>query len=111
MATQNSSYIINVLGVKNFVHRQKLQLKALDLVLFGFQDKTSRVKDFALAALLILLVCVLIVFKTHKNSSKRQMAELTAKLSELKTMENDFEGAEQRLVIIVIMIIKALIKL
>lgn len=81
------------------MHRQKFQLKALDLVLFGFQDTTSRIKDIALAALLLLLVCVLIVFKTHKNNSKRQMAELTSKLSELKTMENDFEGAEQRLII------------
>jgi len=42
MATQNSTLgFIQSLGIKNFVHRQKLQLKALDLVLFGFQDLGS----------------------------------------------------------------------
>lgn len=80
------------------MHRQKIQLKALDLVLFGFQDRSSRVKDIALAILLVLLVFVLIVFKVYKNSSKRQMAELASKLSELKIMENDFEDAEQWLI-------------
>ncbi len=37
IAVQNSSYLSNVLGIKNGVHRQKLQLKALDVVLFGYR--------------------------------------------------------------------------
>lgn len=96
MATQNSSYITNVLGIKNFVHRQKLQLKALDVVLFGFHDSTSRLKDVALAALVILLITVLIFFRNFRTRSERQKAELTSMLSELKSMENDFKGAEQK---------------
>uniref|UniRef100_A0A915ECW2 SAM domain-containing protein n=1 Tax=Ditylenchus dipsaci TaxID=166011 RepID=A0A915ECW2_9BILA len=97
MAIQNSSYIANVLGIKNFVHRQKLQLKALDVVLFGFQDMTSRLKDIALAALVVLLVTILVVFKAHKNRSRRQMEQMSTRLTELMSMENDFEGAQQKL--------------
>jgi len=31
----NSQYVTSILGIKNPVHRQKLSLKATDLVLFG----------------------------------------------------------------------------
>lgn len=96
MAIQNSSYIANILGIKNFVHKQKLQLKALDTVLFGSYYVTSRVKDIALAALLIVLITVLIVFNTHKAQAKLQMQELSTALSELKNMETDFEGAQEK---------------
>uniref|UniRef100_A0A914CUF7 SAM domain-containing protein n=1 Tax=Acrobeloides nanus TaxID=290746 RepID=A0A914CUF7_9BILA len=96
MALQNSSYISNVIGIKNFVHRQKIQLKALDLVLFGFHDSNSRLKDYALALLLVILVSVLIIFKMHRNKAHRRMEELSSMLSELKSMENDFAGAEKR---------------
>jgi stromal interaction molecule 1 len=96
MAVQNSSYISHVLGVRNFVHRQKMQLKALDVVLFGFHDSNSRIKDIALASLAVVLVSVLVLFTTHKNRSKRKMEELATRLSELSTMENDFAGAQKR---------------
>ncbi|KAH7731501.1 Protein STIM-1 c [Aphelenchoides avenae] len=96
MAVQNSSYVSNVLGVRSFVHRQKIQLKALDVVLFGFHDKSSRLKDIALAALAIGLVSVLILFKAHRNRSRRKMEELASRLSELATMETDFAGAQKR---------------
>lgn len=36
MAVANSSYLSSDLGIKNPVHKQKLRLKALDVVLFGF---------------------------------------------------------------------------
>lgn len=96
MALQNSSYLANVLGIKNFVHRQKIQLKSQDLVLFGFHDSTSRLKDYALALLLVVLISVLILFKLHRNKAERRMNELSSMLSELKTMETDFEGAQKK---------------
>lgn len=96
MALQNSSFISNVVGIKNFVHRQKIQLKALDLVLFGFYDNTSRIKDYALALLLGILVSVLILFKIHRNKAQQRMEELSTMLSELKSMETEFEGAQKR---------------
>ncbi|TKR67664.1 hypothetical protein L596_023780 [Steinernema carpocapsae] len=96
MAVMNSSYLATVLGITKPVHRQKIQLKALDLVLFGFRDGTSRMKDAMLAVLTVGLVTILIVFKKHKSRSKLQMTELSTKLTQLKDMENDFQGMQQR---------------
>uniref|UniRef100_A0A183C0D9 SAM domain-containing protein n=1 Tax=Globodera pallida TaxID=36090 RepID=A0A183C0D9_GLOPA len=97
LAVQNSSFLSNRIGIKNYVHRQKLQLKALDLVLFGFQDSSSIAKDIALAGLLGLLVAVLIIFKKHKNRSKQQMEELSSVLNKLRDMETDFAGVQNKL--------------
>ena len=95
MAVQNSTYL-STLGIKNYVHRQKIQLKALDLVLFGSYDSSSLLKDIALACLLAILITVLIFFKTHRSRSKKQMDELSTRLSKLRDMETDFEGVEQK---------------
>ncbi|CAK5077040.1 unnamed protein product [Meloidogyne enterolobii] len=95
LAAQNSS-IFNSLDIKNSVHRQKLQLKALDLVLFGSQDSSSLIKDIALASLLICLISLLIIFKAYKNRAKKQMEELSTRLSKLRDMETDFEGVHQQ---------------
>lgn len=95
MAAQNSTYL-NSLGIRSIVHKQKLQLKALDIVLFGLQDSSTILKDIVLACLLVILITVLIVFKTHKNRSKKQMEELSTRLSKLRDMETDFEGVQQK---------------
>uniref|UniRef100_A0A914LJR9 Uncharacterized protein n=1 Tax=Meloidogyne incognita TaxID=6306 RepID=A0A914LJR9_MELIC len=95
LAAQNSS-IFSSLDIKNSVHRQKLQLKALDLVLFGSQDSSSLIKDIALACLLICLISLLIIFKAYKNRAKKQMEELSTRLSKLRDMETDFEGVHQQ---------------
>lgn len=71
--------------------------KALDLVLFGFQESSSLTKDIALAGLLGLLIGVLVMFKKHKNRSKQQMEELSTVLNKLRDMETDFEGVQNRL--------------
>lgn len=101
MALQNSSFLNNVLGIKNFVHRQKLQLKALDLVLFGYQEPSgSRFKDIILGVLTILCIVLGIFLTKFHQRSKQQVEELTNKLTELKSMETEFEGAQKRYFII-----------
>lgn len=35
LATGNGQYITNVLGIKDPIHKQKIMLKAMDVVLFG----------------------------------------------------------------------------
>lgn len=67
------------------------------MVLFGFQDTSSIAKDIALAGLLGLLVAVLVIFKKHKNRSKKQMEELSTVLNKLRDMETDFAGVQNRL--------------
>ncbi|VIO91588.1 Uncharacterized protein BM_BM6841 [Brugia malayi] len=97
MAVANSTYLLTDLGIKNSVHKQKLRLKALDVVLFGFSDgNTSRLKDIALSILVIVLVTVLFVLKMQRTRSHMQMEQLAAKLSQLKSMQSNFEDIQQK---------------
>lgn len=89
MALQNSSFLIEILKIKNPVHRQKIQLKALDVVLFGVHD-TSTIKDAALAILAASFVVLAFIFFKHQKQSKKQVEELSNQLSVLNTMENNF---------------------
>lgn len=93
MAIQNSSFLTEVLKIKNSVHRQKIQLKALDVVLFGVHD-SSTVKDAALAILAASFLALAFSFFKHQKQSKKQVEELSNQLSELNSMENNF-GNEQ----------------
>ncbi|XP_075982376.1 stromal interaction molecule isoform X2 [Anticarsia gemmatalis] len=52
LAVNNMQYLSNVLGIKDPIHKQKLALKAMDVVLFG-PPKGSRWKDWLLASLLL----------------------------------------------------------
>ncbi|KAI5639822.1 STIM1 orai1-activating region domain-containing protein [Phthorimaea operculella] len=52
LAVNNMQYLSNVLGIKDPIHKQKLALKAMDVVLFG-PPKGSRWKDWLLASLLM----------------------------------------------------------
>ncbi|VDK68045.1 unnamed protein product [Litomosoides sigmodontis] len=97
MAVANSTYMLSDLGIKNSVHKQKLRLKALDIVLFGFSGgNTSRIKDIALSVLVIVLVTVLFVLKMQRTQSHMQMEQLTAKLSQLRSMQSHFEDVQQK---------------
>uniref|UniRef100_A0A915PZP6 SAM domain-containing protein n=1 Tax=Setaria digitata TaxID=48799 RepID=A0A915PZP6_9BILA len=97
MAVANSTYLSSDLGIKNPVHKQKLRLKALDVVLFGFSGgNTSWLKDIALSVLLVILVTVLFALKLQRTRSHMQMEQLTAKLSQLKSMQSHFEDIQQK---------------
>jgi hypothetical protein len=90
MALQNASYLNEVLKIKNFVHRQKIQLKALDVVLFGLHDG-STLKDVALAILAASFVALCFVFFRHRKQSHKQLEELSNQLSTLSNMESSFD--------------------
>ncbi|KAI6177170.1 Stromal interaction molecule-like protein [Aphelenchoides bicaudatus] len=93
MALQNSSFLIEILRIKNPVHRQKIQLKALDVVLFGVHD-TSTIKDAALAILAASFIILAGFFFKHQKSSQQQVSELSKQLSELNNMETNFDSEQ-----------------
>uniref|UniRef100_F1KVT0 Stromal interaction molecule n=1 Tax=Ascaris suum TaxID=6253 RepID=F1KVT0_ASCSU len=97
MAVANSTYLATELGIKNAVHKHKIHLKALDVVLFGFSgDGSSRMKDIALSILLCVLIAVLVLYKRQRSRSRNEMEQLTSKLRQLKSMESDFEDVQQK---------------
>ncbi|CAH1778415.1 unnamed protein product [Owenia fusiformis] len=57
IASNNAQYLTKILGIKNNVNRQKLCLKAMDVVLFGPPKKGhSLLKDLALVISLVIAV-------------------------------------------------------
>ncbi|PIO70964.1 hypothetical protein TELCIR_07158 [Teladorsagia circumcincta] len=96
LAVHNSTYMTTYLGIKSSVHRQKLRLNALDVVLFGHRDPSSKGKDIALALLLLLLTSVLILYVKQRRRARLQVTELSQKLKELKSMENEFDHEQKK---------------
>ncbi|KAJ1365524.1 Stromal interaction molecule 1 [Parelaphostrongylus tenuis] len=96
LAVHNSTFMTNQLGIKSSVHRQKLRLNALDVVLFGHRDPSSKGKDMALALLLLLLTSVLILYAKQRHRARLQVNELSQRLKELKNMENEFDDVQKK---------------
>lgn len=96
LAVHNSTFMTNQLGIKSSVHRQKLRLNALDVVLFGHRDPSSKGKDIALAFLLLLLTSVLILYVKQRHRARLQVTELSQRLKQLKNMENEFDDVQKK---------------
>lgn len=45
LAVNNMQYLSNVLGIKDPIHKQKIALKAMDVVLFGPPKGKQLLKD------------------------------------------------------------------
>ncbi|XP_026471972.1 stromal interaction molecule homolog [Ctenocephalides felis] len=83
LAVNNMNYVTNVLGIKDPIHKQKIALKAMDVVLFGPpKDSGNRWKDLTLVALLVSAIggCWY-AYQQNKNARKH-----------LKRMAQDMEG-------------------
>lgn len=58
MAVQNNAYLATELGIKDPISKQKLVLKAMDVVLFGPQRNHNWLKDVILAVVLIFATTI-----------------------------------------------------
>ncbi|XP_012142457.1 stromal interaction molecule isoform X2 [Megachile rotundata] len=72
LAVNNMHYLSNVLGIKDPIHKQKIALKAMDVVLFGPPKDTGHsIKDLILITLLFgALIGCWYVYQQKKNSQK-----------------------------------------
>ncbi|XP_076754774.1 stromal interaction molecule isoform X3 [Xylocopa sonorina] len=72
LAVNNMQYLSNVLGIKDPIHKQKIALKAMDVVLFGPPKDTGHsVKDLILITLLFgALIGCWYAYQQKKNSQK-----------------------------------------
>ncbi|XP_076279019.1 stromal interaction molecule isoform X2 [Lasioglossum baleicum] len=70
LAVTNMHYLSNVLGIKDPIHKQKIALKAMDVVLFGPPKDTGHsVKDLILITLLFgALIGCWYAYQQKKNS-------------------------------------------
>ncbi|XP_076642929.1 stromal interaction molecule [Halictus rubicundus] len=72
LAVNNMHYLSNVLGIKDPIHKQKIALKAMDVVLFGPPKDTGHsVKDLILITLLFgALIGCWYAYQQKKNSQE-----------------------------------------
>ncbi|CAI6345962.1 unnamed protein product [Macrosiphum euphorbiae] len=84
--TNNMQILTNVLGIKDPIHKQKIALKAMDVVLFGPpKDSVTHLKDLVLITLLLgALIGFWYVYNQNKSSTLH-----------LKRMMRDMEGLQK----------------
>ncbi|VDP26933.1 unnamed protein product, partial [Soboliphyme baturini] len=97
IASPNTNYITAVLGISNPVHRQKLHLKALDLVLFGYRGvPMDYTKDVVLITLLIIALAAYWFAMYQRKTSQKKLSQLSSHLERLKDMESEFLGLQKK---------------
>ncbi|XP_078324636.1 stromal interaction molecule homolog isoform X2 [Crassostrea virginica] len=98
IAIQNNNFTRNVLKIKNAIHRQKISVKAMDLILFGPpKEKPNYVKDLILVtSLCIALLGCGIAYSFHK-SSKSQMKKVMEEMENLQKAEDSLLELQDKL--------------
>ncbi|XP_008206398.1 stromal interaction molecule homolog isoform X2 [Nasonia vitripennis] len=99
LAVNNMHYLGNVLGIKDPIHKQKIALKAMDVVLFGPPKDTGHsLKDLILITLLFgALIGCWYAYQQKKSSQKdlhrmmKDMESLHKAELELKSLQKEFE--------------------
>lgn len=88
----------NTLSITDGQHKQKLQLRAMDVVLFGPPVK-AHWKDIILKVLVLLTVCGVICVLWQRRASKSRidsfMEDLRQKEEEVKRLKAKFETLER----------------
>uniref|UniRef100_A0A1B0G351 SAM domain-containing protein n=1 Tax=Glossina morsitans morsitans TaxID=37546 RepID=A0A1B0G351_GLOMM len=86
LAVNNMQYVGNVLGIKDPIHKQKIALKAMDVVLFGPPRETgTRWKDYILVTLLLsAIIGCWYAYQQNKNAKRH-----------LRRMAQDMEGLQK----------------
>ena len=88
----NVQFISGVLGIKDPIHRQKIAVKAMDVVLFGSpKDSSNYVKDVTLITLLVLaLAGALYTYKSNRHS-KQHLNKLMEHMEILSSAEKELQ--------------------
>ncbi|XP_031628066.1 stromal interaction molecule homolog isoform X4 [Contarinia nasturtii] len=86
LAVHNMHYVSNILGIRDPIHKQKIALKAMDVVLFGPPRETgTRWKDYILVTLLLSAIIGCWYAYQQNKSAKRH----------LRRMAKDMEGLQK----------------
>jgi stromal interaction molecule 1 len=86
-----------ILGINNPIHKQKLALKAMDVVLFGAPKHHNYLKDVLLiCSLLIAIVGVWFAYVQHKYSQSH-LKKMMADMDSLQRAEEQLMGLQTEL--------------
>jgi len=94
----NSQFLNKVVGVSNPIHRSKITLKAMDVVLFGPpKDSSNPMKDVAITSLIGLLISACFYAYRQNKQSKLHMKKMMADMEDLAKAEKDMKELQSKL--------------
>ncbi|CAH1393437.1 unnamed protein product [Nezara viridula] len=98
LAVNNMQYLNNVLGIKDPIHKQKIALKAMDVVLFGPpKESNNHVKDIVLVTLLMAaLIGFWYTYRMNKIS-KKHLKRMMKEMESLQKAELTLEDLQKEL--------------
>ncbi|XP_041360091.1 stromal interaction molecule homolog isoform X2 [Gigantopelta aegis] len=98
LACSNSSFFVNILGIKNSIHRQKLALKAMDIVLFGAPKKAhGYLTDVALVGSLVVALGGCWFAYVHHKYSQNHIKKMMKDLESLQKAEDALTELQEKL--------------
>ncbi|XP_055297510.1 stromal interaction molecule homolog isoform X7 [Sitodiplosis mosellana] len=98
LAVHNMHYVSNVLGIRDPIHKQKIALKAMDVVLFGPPRETgTRWKDYILVTLLLSAIIGCWYAYQQNKSAKRHLRRMAKDMEGLQKAENALADMQKEL--------------
>lgn len=98
----NNHFISNTLGIKDQIHKRKISLKAMDVVLFGPSKNRNYIKDGLLIGLLVILAVGCWYYKAQHQRSRDKLWTVMQDLEflqkadcQLKELQQELETAKQ----------------
>lgn len=98
LAASDNSYLSKKLGITNPIHRSKISLKAMDVVLFGPpKEPTNWLKDIILSMLLVALVSALIWAYNQKKRSEEHLFKMMKDMESLTKAEKMLQEMQTKI--------------
>lgn len=92
-----NSQIFALLGINNPIHKQKITLKAMDVVLFGIPKPRSSTKDLIMGFLLLFAIAVGWYAYYQQKYSKEHIRKMTKEIEALANAEKQLEQLQMEL--------------
>merc|ERR1712179_29185 len=99
-AASDPAFLSKVLGITSSIHRSKISLKAMDVVLFGPPKEPSHwLKDVILTSLLLALLTALFWAYRTKKHSEAHLSKMMKDMESLAKAEKALQDMQDKLVV------------
>ena len=97
-AAVSSSFLAKSVGVTSSIHRSKISLKAMDVVLFGPpRDQSNFVKDLILTTLLVIAVSGFFYMRRQNKKATELMQRMNTDMDQLAKAEEALQQMQHKL--------------
>ena len=97
-AAVSTSFLAKSVGVTSSIHRSKISLKAMDVVLFGPpRDQSNFVKDLILTTLLVIAVSGFFYMRRQNKKATELMARMNTDMDQLAKAEEALQQMQRKL--------------